>query len=96
MVSMKFSHLRTNHLTNPVGFSLTPLSLSWVAESNGKKAVSARVEIALDEAFTNVISDSGVRSDISHLSYAPDITLEPRTRYWWRVTVTADNGHRCQ
>ena len=92
MILLKFTHLRTNHLTNPVGFSLTPLSLSWVAESTGKKPVSARVEIALDEAFTCIVSDSGVREDISHLAYTPDLALKPRTRYWWRVTVNADNG----
>ncbi|MDD6034040.1 MAG: family 78 glycoside hydrolase catalytic domain, partial [Oscillospiraceae bacterium] len=90
---MKFTHLRTNHLTNPLGHTLNPLTLSWTVESTGKKQTSARVEIALDEAFSSCVFDSG-EADLSSLGYTPDLTLSPRTRYWWRVTVTADDGDR--
>lgn len=89
---MKIKDLRANHLENPIGYAFSPLSLSWAAESSGKKAVSARVEIALDKDFQRLVSDSGEQPGLSPLSYTPDLALAPYTRYFWRVTVTADNG----
>lgn len=41
-----------------------------------------------------VIRDSGIRTDIDFLSYAPYLELRPRTRYYWDVSVLDDKGDR--
>jgi alpha-L-rhamnosidase len=92
---VKIGHLRTNHITNPLGFEFERLSLSWITETGGSNSVFqnfARVEIALDSEFNNVVFDSDKKQDIDSLSYTPDIDLKPRTRYFWRVTVWGNAG----
>ena len=91
---MRISEMKTNHITDPLGFELSPVTFSWkVAETPSAAAVSSRVEVAGDEAFTGLIHDSGPDADISCIAYSPpDLELAPRTRYWWRVTVIGDNG----
>lgn len=90
---MKIVNLRVNHLENPLGFSLEKPAFSWITtETDGSYQDAARLEIALDEEFKEIIHDSGRRADINSLAYQPDITLSPRTRYYWRVSIWADNG----
>lgn len=92
---MKISHLRTNHITNPLGFELDQVSLSWVTEKGESASISqtaAQVEISLDESFEELLFDSGKCSEIDSLGYIPSIELKPRTRYYWRVTVWGDAG----
>ena len=89
---MNITRMKTNHLTNPLGYWIERPTFTWVAESSGTAAVSARVVIAADPAFTALLFDSGERADISGLGYTPAFELEPETRYYWRVTVRADNG----
>ena len=88
---MKIERLRVNHIENPVGYLIDPLSLSWVvAQAKGTHTVKARVQIALDEAMNQLVHDSGEREDISCVDYSPDITLEPGVRYYWQVQVWDD------
>ncbi|MDD5705485.1 MAG: family 78 glycoside hydrolase catalytic domain [Kiritimatiellae bacterium] len=85
--------MKANHLTAPVGCNLDNLSLSWiVASCDAPAARYARVEIALDRAFKRPVYDSGKRTDLDSLSFRPGLALIPRTRYFWRVSVTAVNG----
>ena len=68
---------------------------TWTAEdSTGAYQRAARVQVAEDEAFCRVLFDSGLREGVSSLGFAPEIALRPRTRYWWRVEVVADDGDR--
>lgn len=92
---MKIRNLRTNHLENPLGFLMDQVVLSWTAEeSTGKKQRAARIEVSLTDDFSHCIFDSGLQEDISSLGYVLEISLKPRTRYWWRVEVVADDGDR--
>ncbi|MGN0802734.1 MAG: family 78 glycoside hydrolase catalytic domain, partial [Candidatus Faecivicinus sp.] len=92
---MKIRNLRTNHLTNPLGYAIDRPLLTWTAESaTGKKQQSARIQISSNDAFDPCLYDSGLREDISSLGFTPDIELAPRTRYFWRVEVVADDGDR--
>ena len=89
---MKVTELRTNHIKNPLGFFLDKPTLSWkVTGSRGAKTKSARVVIATDPRFRNVVSDSG-EAALNPLCYAPDIRVKPRERYYWKVRVTDDAG----
>lgn len=90
---MRIVRLRTNNIDNPLGFELGKIRLSWIAEDTKSKAqASAQVQISLDQAFENIIYDSEKREDIDSLCFIPDTRLEPRTRYYWRVTVWGDSG----
>ncbi|WP_084134693.1 alpha-L-rhamnosidase [Paenibacillus harenae] len=92
---MKITRLKTNRIINPLGFSLGKPRLSYVVtETDAKKQISAQYEVALDENFFNIVFDSGVRDDIDSLAFELPIDLLPRTRYYWRVQVWADNGDR--
>ena len=89
---MKITHLRANHFDRPLGCDLSNLSLSWIPESDkAAKAVWSRVRIAADSGFRQLLHDSG-RAPLDSLAYAPALDLAPRTRYFWRVDVLADNG----
>ncbi|MFP7159128.1 family 78 glycoside hydrolase catalytic domain [Priestia aryabhattai] len=92
---MRIYRLRTNHIENPLGFELDRLSLSWVTEAAGSTSrfqTEAQVQVSLDEDFHHIIFDSGKMQNIDSLAYTPKIDLNPRTRYYWHVTVWGDGG----
>ena len=90
---MKIIRLKLNRITNPLGFELKSLSASWVTEeTSAKKQKWARVEVAADPAFQTLLWDSGQQEGLSSVDCPLPIATQPRTRYWWRVTVCADNG----
>ena len=46
---MKITHLKLNHLTNPVGFDLLAPTVSYIVEdASGKFQKSARILVAAD------------------------------------------------
>ncbi|OCT12823.1 alfa-L-rhamnosidase RamA [Paenibacillus pectinilyticus] len=90
---MKIIRLKTNRITNPLGFSLDKPRFSYVVtETEAQRQSAARYEVALDIAFESIIYDSGKREDTDSLAFELPIELQPRTRYYWRVSVWADNG----
>ena len=90
---MKIINLKTNHITNPLGFDLGKPSFSFItSETTAKKQLAAQIQVALDEAFVEIIFDSGKSEEIDSLAFELPIELKVRTRYYWRVTVWADNG----
>lgn len=89
---MILTNLRTSHIDRPLGYHYAPPVVSWeVAESTGQHAVSTRVIVASDPAMHCILHDSG-DANPSALGYALPIALMPRTRYWWQVIVTAEDG----
>ena len=88
--------LSANRIINPLGFALgdTP-RLNWIVEAEGDaQGMRTRVEIALDEQFTDPLFDSGLQEAINGIAYTPDLPpLLPRTRYYWRVQVRLASGH---
>ncbi|WP_160720498.1 family 78 glycoside hydrolase catalytic domain [Bacillus sp. USDA818B3_A] len=90
---MKIKNLKTNRITNPLGFDLGRPRLSFVTyETTAKKQTAAQIQVALDQEFTNLVFDSGKSTEIDSLAYELPFQLESYTRYYWRVTVWADNG----
>ncbi len=90
---MRIEKLRTAHLTNPLGCRTDAPVFSWVvSESTGARQASARLRVALDEDMTDTVYDSGARADLSSLAVRAALELKPRTRYYWQVSVTADDG----
>lgn len=92
---MIIQDLKCNRIENPLGYALSKPRLSWIVEPGAEGATlqqACRVEVALDEAFLNILHDSGKREDIDSICYAPELDLAPRTRYYWRVHVWTDRG----
>lgn len=91
---MKISKLRTNNIEKPLGFHLDSIRLSWVTErekeDNAKSQTAAQVILAEDNAFQKILHDSGKKEEISSLSYEINVSLKPRTRYYWKVTIWTD------
>lgn len=89
---MKIERLKTNHIVNPLGFAIERPVFSYVVtDSTGKCQNAARIRVSLDADMECVVFDSGRDEHISSLAFAPDITMQPRTRYYWNVEVWADN-----
>jgi alpha-L-rhamnosidase len=57
---MRIINLKTNHVKNPLGFALDTPRLSWVVvDAKGKTQKAAKVQVALDKDFENILFDSG-------------------------------------
>ena len=92
---MKIQRMKTNRIVNPLGFDLKTPVVSWtVEETEAKKQLWARVEVAADADFSTILFDTGESRTASSLGVPVEIALSPRTRYFWRVTVCGDNGER--
>ena len=85
---MLIRSLRANHLENPLGFQMDAPLFTWTvdgAPGDGQKA--ARIVVGLAPELEAPLYDSGLRPDLSSLGFTPEMTLAPRTRYYWRVEV---------
>lgn len=92
---MNITHMKTNHITNPLGFAVTKPTFSYtVTDTTATTQIAAQVEIALDESFGELVFDSGITEDIDSLAYSPDLELAARTRYFWRVRVWNELGEK--
>jgi len=90
---MKIIKMRTNHVKNPIGFDFGKSSISFItSQTNAKKQIAAQIQVAMDKMIKNIIFDTGKNKEIDSLAFELPIELLPQTRYYWRVTVWADNG----
>lgn len=88
---MRVYDAKVNHMTNPMGFFMDGVSFSWkVDEARGKAQKVARVRVAADEKMQEILFDSGMDEQADSLAYPVELALEPRTRYFWQVTVLSD------
>ncbi len=87
---MKLTHLRTNHITEPLGLLMDRPIFSWTAgDTAAKKQTAAQIAVSLGG---QEVYNSGKREDVSSLGFEAPIELAPRSRYDWTVTVWGDNG----
>ena len=87
---MKITHLKTNHIENPLGFAIEEPTFTWIVEdTNDTVQTAAQILVSRDGDFEQVIFDSGQvdGSGIDSVAYRPPIRLKPRTRYFWKVRV---------
>ena len=94
---MQIVRMRTNRMKNPLGFFMDSARISYVVEgSKGRRQTAARVVVAKDEAFSELLYDSGKSAEIDSICYELPVSLEPRTRYYWKVSVWDDAGAVCE
>jgi alpha-L-rhamnosidase len=88
---VKISHLKINRIINPLGFAIEKPCFSWIVEDTPDTVqTAAQVIVSLDESFKQIIFDSGKvegQREIDSVGYRPLIELQPRTRYFWKVTI---------
>ncbi len=93
---MKITHLKTNHVANPLGFAIDQPTLAWMVEDTpDTRQTAAQVLVSLDGAFERIVFDSG-RVDgpaLDSLAYRPPLALTPRTRYFWKVRVWGETEY---
>lgn len=94
---MKINHLKVNHLVNPLGNDLNHPTVSYVVEdTTGMKQTMGQIVVALDDQFSSIVYDSGEREAMLSTGFELPITLNPSTRYFWKVRAAADNGDWAQ
>ncbi|MFT3982883.1 MAG: family 78 glycoside hydrolase catalytic domain [Lachnospiraceae bacterium] len=85
---MKIKHLRINHIERPMGYCLDMIMASYIVEDkNSKEQKMARIVVSEDPHFSEIIFDTGKSQKVSGLGTKIDITVRPRTRYYWKVYV---------
>lgn len=89
---MKIVRLKTNHLINPVGYWMDEAVVTFtVVDSLAMQKESARIVVALDSHFDDLVFDSGHRNDIDESGFPLPLLFKPMTRYYWKVYVKAGN-----
>ena len=90
---MRITGLKTNHLTNPLGYEIKKPRVSFqVTDTEAKKPEAIRIVAALDEDFEEIVYDSGRSARIQMIGTNLQIAPKPRTRYYWKAEVWGDNG----
>ncbi len=88
---MQIYDTKVNHLTNPLGFQMKRTVFSWkVRDAKGSRQASARILVAADQGMRQILFDSGFDPEASALAFSVSLTLAPRTRYYWTVSVKSD------
>jgi len=89
---MKITRLKLNGVVNPLGFDFKKLIASWnVEDTKASTLKNGVLEVASDENFKDIIYQKD-SVELDQVGEVIDIKLSPRTRYYWRVTITGDNG----
>ena len=81
-----------------MGYDFTTTVFSWtVLEFTGLKSEAAQFLVSCDEDFTDLVYDSGKSKNVAEQSNAYNVNLDfkPRTRYFWKVSVWANDGDFC-
>lgn len=88
---MKVTNLKINGVEHPMGFACEKLLASWkVTDTQAKKQTNARIEVSLKGDFSDIVSIK--EGNLASYETELEVELSPRTAYYWRVTVTGDNG----
>lgn len=91
---MKIHSLKINHIKRPQGYLYKTLTASYITENDaGKRQESARILVSRDVSFTDIVYDTGRSAGVSGLGTQLSFPMEPRTRYYWKVSVWDENGN---
>lgn len=94
--ALEVTNLRTMGYVNPVGIDVQTPVFGWILESDARGVMqqSYSIKVSTDRDFATVVWESGtIQSDQSVDVEAKGFTAQPRTRYYWQVTVTDNKGN---
>lgn len=93
---MQITRIKINGVVNPMGFKYRKVKLSWTIDDfTGKFQKNVKIEVAKTDDFADVIyTKEG--ADLKSYCEILDMALEVRTKYFVRVSVTADNDDTAQ
>ena len=83
--------MKLNHMVRPLGFAMKETVFTWkVGEALGTVQTAARIVVYADPEKITILADTGWRADLNSLAARVDVELQPRTRYYWQVSVRTD------
>ena len=89
---MKIIETRINGIKNPMGFSYPVIKCSWkVTEAADRHQTNVHIVVAKDAACTDVLYEKEGR-ELNSIGETIELTLAPRTRYYYYVEVTGEDG----
>lgn len=89
---MRVVNTRINGIVNPQGFRYDNVICSWnVEECSGKKQRLVRIEVSRTPEFDDLLYVKE-GAELNQAGEVLDVVPEPRTTYYYRVCVIADNG----
>lgn len=89
---MKIINTRINGIEHPIGFRYDYVTCSWqVTETEAKRQVMAKVEVSLSPDFSEILYEKE-GAGLNQAGEELEFELKPRTTYYYRVWVTAENG----
>jgi alpha-L-rhamnosidase len=92
---LKATKLKCEYLENPVGIGETKPRFGWIIQSDGQNVLQKtyHIQVAPDERFTDLLWDTGTvdSSESVHVKYN-GISLNPVSRYYYRVKITDNHG----
>lgn len=94
---MRVEHLRVNHMVNPLGYHFPYLTFSWKVQ-DAKAAFSSKIHLLVSERenMENPIFDSGIKEEFHFCRMQVEMKLQPRTRYYWKVSVSTESGEEAE
>ena len=91
---MQITDIKINGMKNPVGFEFDSVRVSWkVRNTEAKLQKLARIKVAADEAFQTIVAEKE-GADLNSAAEIMEIMLQPRTRYYVRVSVENELGEK--
>lgn len=90
---MKVVDTQVNHISRPLGYYMPYVTFQWKVEADkGSRQTQGAVKIALDEAMTQVVYNTGFSAENSALGTRVDFVPEAKTRYYYVISVRTDAG----
>lgn len=85
---MNIKNIRINGLSEPIGYYLESVHISWVMEATYLQKIKCQILVSLSKNFQNIIYQKEVLDHFENILL--EITLKPRTRYF--IRIIADDG----
>jgi alpha-L-rhamnosidase len=96
---MRITKLKMNHLDNAIGYHCEEIYFSWnVEDTKASYCKELRVVVAVSDCFikNNIVYDSGILEGYHKNGLDVSFPMKPRTRYYWMVWMTGDNGEEVE
>lgn len=89
---MNIIHLKTNRITNPMGFQLKRIMLSFIVEADPDVSLEELwISVSLSQNFEELLVRQTVALE-DGIGYELDLQLSSETRYYWKVHARTSEG----